>query len=85
MPSKYSYLNSEEKLKKLKELREQLEELKANMNVDEMLEAREREIWEEPLAHLKKTNSDAYEFPLGEMLFAGFILLMLFLIFGIFG
>ena len=43
--SEYSYLNSEEKLKKLEELQEQLRELKQNMNATEVIAAHKREIW----------------------------------------
>ena len=52
----YDDLKKEEKLKRLEELQEQIEELKQNMNADEVIEANEREIWEEKQAHLKKTN-----------------------------
>ena len=77
----YDDLKKEEKLKRLEELQEQIEELKQNMNADEVIEANEREIWEEKQAHLKKTNPNAQPFPLGLILWVGFMLFMLYLLF----
>jgi hypothetical protein len=71
-------IEKENKVKRLEELLKEIEELKLNMNADEVIEANKKGIWKK-IDDYPETNNEP--FPLGLILWVGFILFMLYLLF----